>query len=132
MRATGKFEVKMHPEPPYETAEGVQLGRISLDKTFSGELEATSRVEMLSAMSPVKGSAGYVAIERITGKLHGRTGSFVVQHSGTMNRGAQRLTISVVPDSGSGELDGIAGSIAIEITGGQHYYTFDYMLNGAK
>lgn len=130
-RATGTFEVVMHPQPPYDDADGVQLGRISIDKTFAGDLTATSRVEMLSAMTSVKGSAGYVAIERVTGTLHGKVGGFVLQHSGTMTRGAPELIISVVPDSGSGALEGIAGTLTIEITGGKHFYTFDYTLAGA-
>ena len=121
----------MNPQPPYDDANGVQLGRISVDKTFAGDLEARSRVEMLTAMTTVKGSAGYVAIERVTGTLHGRNGSFVFQHSGTMTRGAQQLTIAVVPDSGSGALAGISGTFTIEITGGRHFYTFDYDIGGA-
>jgi uncharacterized protein DUF3224 len=131
MRAKGRFDVVMNPQPPYDDANGVQLGRISIDKTFTGDLEATSHVEMLSAMTSVKGSAGYVAIERVTGTLQGQRGSFVLQHSGTMTRGAPQLTISVVPDSGSEGLTGIAGALTIEITDGKHFYTFDYTLQGA-
>ena len=127
--ASGDFEVKMNPQPPYDTAAGATLGRVSINKQFHGDLEATSSVEMLSAMTEVKGSAGYVAIERVTGSLHGRTGSFVLQHTGTMTRGKGELTVSVVPDSGTGELKGIAGNMTIDIADGKHLYTFDYTLD---
>src|SRR5271157_2194808 len=101
--ASGTFVVKMTPQGPEDKGEGSTLGRMSIDKQFHGDLEATSKGEMLSAGTDVKGSAGYVAIERITGTLRGRSGSFVLQHSGTMTRGAPQLTITVVPDSGSGQ-----------------------------
>ena len=127
--AKGTFEVTMNPFPPYETEEGVQLGRVSIDKIFAGDLEGSSHVEMISAVTPVKGSAGYVAIERVTGSLHGRTGTFVLQHSGTMTRGKPELVVSVVPDSGTGALAGLGGKLAIEITGGKHFYSFDYTLD---
>jgi hypothetical protein len=131
-QATGAFTVAMNPSPPYETAEGVQLGRVSIDKVFTGDLVGQSHVEMLSAMTPVKGSAGYVAIERVTGSLHGRSGTFVLQHSGTMTRGKPELVVSVVPDSGTGALEGIAGRLAIEITGGNHFYSFDYTIDAPR
>src|SRR5437764_10250185 len=105
--ATGTFEVKLLPLAPDDKDAG--LGRMSIDKQFHGHLEATSKGEMLSAMTTVKGSAGYVAMERVTGSLSGRGGSFVLQHSGTMTRGAPRLIVTVVPDSGAGELAGLAG-----------------------
>jgi hypothetical protein len=124
----GEFEVKSKPEPPYSTADGVALGRTHIDKTFHGPLEATSALEMLSAMTSVKGSAAYVAIERIVGTLEGRSGSFVVQHNATMTRGAPSLAITVVPDSGTGELTGISGSIAIEIVDGKHFYVMRYAI----
>ena len=127
-QAKGTFEVKMNPHPAYETEEGVQLGRVSIDKTFAGDLDGISHVEMISAITPVKGSAGYVAIERVSGSLHGRTGTFVLQHSGTMTRGKPELMVSVVPDSGTAALEGIAGRFNIEITGGKHFYSFDYTL----
>jgi len=104
------------------------LGRSSLDKRYHGELEATSRGEMLSALTGTKGSAGYVAIERAVGTLAGRRGSFALQHFGVMARGAQRLTIEVVPDSGTDELSGLGGTMTIEITDGKHFYHFDYTL----
>jgi hypothetical protein len=129
--ASGTFEVEAKPQPPYDTAGGVSLGRMSISKQFSGALEASSTVEMLSAMTGVKGSAGYVAIERVTGTLDGRAGGFVLQHTGTMTRGNAELSVSVVPDSGSGELKGIAGKMTIDIVDGKHLYTFDYTLDHA-
>jgi hypothetical protein len=126
--ATGTFEVKMFPLQPEDKAEGSTLGRMSIDKQFHGDLEATSKGEMLSAMTAVQGSAGYVAIERVTGKLHGRSGSFVLQHAGTMTRGEPRLSVTVVPDSGSGQLVGLTGQMTINIAEGQHSYVFDYTL----
>jgi len=130
-RATGSFEVTMIPQPPYDTTDGISLGRVTINKRFHGDLEATSVVEMLGAMTSVKGSAGYVAIERIAGTLQGRSGSFVVQHSGTMTRGEAQLTVSVVPDTGTGDLKGIAGKMTIDIADGKHTFILDYMLGGA-
>lgn len=129
INASGTFEVTMNPQPPYHTGEGATLGRVSISKEFRGDLEASSSVEMLSAVTEVKGSAGYVAIERVVGTLHGRTGSFVLQHTGTMTRGEPELTVSVVPDSGTGELKGIAGRMKIDIVNGKHLYAFDYALD---
>jgi hypothetical protein len=125
-QARGTFEVQFDPHPPYDTTDGITLGRVTIAKTFRGELEGTSAVEMLSAMTEVKGSAGYVAIERVVGSLHGKSGSFVLQHSGLMNRGQGDLRVQVVPDSGRGELRRLAGTMAIEIVDGQHRYVFDY------
>jgi len=125
-RATGTFEVKLAPLPAYDTSEGSPLGRRSLDKVFAGDLTATSKGEMLSAGTGVKGSAVYVAIERVTGSLGGRRGSFCLHHTGIMNRGAPSLTINVVPDSGTDDLLGLTGSMAIIIAGGKHSYEFDY------
>ena len=116
----------MNPEPPYDTRDGITLGRIGIDKVFAGDLVATSRVEMLSARSPVQGSAGYVAIERVEGTLHGRAGSFVLQHSGTMNRGKPELSVTVVPDTATGELVGLTGELRIDIVDGRHLYSFEY------
>jgi hypothetical protein len=128
-RANGTFEVKLSPQKPDNpAAENANLGRMSIDKKFSGDLEGTSQGEMLSAMSAVKGSAGYVALERVTGTLHGRKGSFVLQHNGTMTRGAPALSICVVPDSGEGDLAGLTGKLTIRIEGGKHFYEFDYSL----
>lgn len=128
MIVTGSFEVKMQGEPPYEVVEGVSLGRASFDKRFHGPLTATSQVQMLAARTPTPGSAGYVALERITGSLEGKSGTFVVVHLGLMDRGAQSLRIDVVPDSGTGALAGIKGQMKIRIEGGQHFYDLEYAL----
>ena len=120
--ANGTFEVKLTPEGTPED------GRMSIDKQFHGDLEATSKGAMLAAMGCVKGSAGYVAIERVNGTLDGREGSFALQHSGTMTRGVQELSVTVVPDTGTGELTGIAGRMKIIITDGKHSYEFDYSI----
>jgi hypothetical protein len=128
MRASGPFDVKLNPLPAYNTSEDAKLGRMSIDKQFHGDLEAASQGEMLSAMTDVKGSAGYVAIERVSGTLHGRSGSFVLQHNATMTRGVPQLHIIVVPDSGSGELVGLSGTMRITIADGRHSYEFDYVL----
>jgi uncharacterized damage-inducible protein DinB len=125
-RAAGTFEVKLSPLGMDDKTEGTLLGRMSIEKQFHGELEASSRGEMLTGGTMVKGSAGYVAIERVSGTLGGRAGTFVLQHSGTMTRGEPRLTITVVPDSGTGELTGLAGTMAITIADGKHTYELDY------
>ncbi len=127
-QASGSFEVKFDPQPPYDTEGGVTLARVSIAKRFAGDLEGTSTVEMLSAMTEVKGSAGYVAIERVVGTLAGHAGSFVLQHSGIMNRGQGELVVTVVPDSGSGALRHLSGTMTIEIVEGQHRYRFDWSL----
>jgi hypothetical protein len=126
--AKGTFEVTTTSKTPLDSGEGAQLGRMSLSKQFHGDLDATSTVEMISARSDVRGSAGYVAIERVSGRLHGRTGNFVLQHSGTMNRGMSSLSVTVVPDTATGELKGLAGSMSIEITDGKHSFAFEYTL----
>jgi hypothetical protein len=129
-RASGTFEVKLNPQSTDDNAEGATLGRMSIDKQFHGDLDATSKGEMLTAGTSVKGSAGYVAIERVTGTLHGRSGTFVLQHSGTMTRGAPQLTVTVVPDSGTSQLVGLAGRMMIKIADGKHSYDFEYTLAG--
>jgi len=126
--ANGTFKVQLSPLPQYNQAVDAKLARMSIDKQFHGDLEGTSQGEMLSAGTEVKGSAGYVAIERINGLLHGRSGSFVLQHNATMNRGAPELNIIVVPDSGTGELTGLSGKMRIIIADGRHSYEFDYTL----
>ncbi len=126
--AKGSFEVDIVPLAVNEKAANSGLGRMSIDKTFHGDLEATSKGEMLTAMTAVKGSAGYVAIERVDGKLNGRAGTFALQHSGTMTRGEPTLSITVVPDSGTGELTGLAGKLTIKIEEKKHFYEFDYTL----
>jgi hypothetical protein len=125
--ASGTFEVKVTPQAPDENGEP-SVGRLSLDKQFHGDLEGTSKGQMLAVRSDVEGSAGYVAMERVTGTLAGRTGTFALQHYGIMNRGAPTLTISVVPDSGTGQLAGLAGTMTIDIVDGKHLYELEYTL----
>jgi Protein of unknown function (DUF3224) len=125
--ASGTFEVKLAPLEPYNTADGT-LGRMSIDKQFHGDLQGTSKGEMLSAATAVKGSGAYVAIERVSGTLNGRSGTFALQHNGTMTRASPQLTVSVVPDSGTGQLTGLAGKMTIKITDGKHFYEFEYTL----
>ena len=125
--ASGTFEVKLSPQATDDKGDPL-LGRMSLDKQFHGDLEATSKGEMLSAGTNVKGSGGYVAIEQVSGTLQGRKGSFVLQHSGTMTRGVPQLSISVVPDSGTGQLTGLTGKMNINIVDGKHFYDFEYAL----
>ena len=129
--ASGTFEVKLVPQPTDDKAEGSNLGRMSIDKQFHGDLEGTAKGQMLTAGTDVKGSAGYVAIERVTGTLHGRSGSFVLQHSGSLTRGAAQQSITVVPDSGSGQLVGLAGKMTVTIVDGKHSYDFEYTLPAA-
>ncbi|PZQ18502.1 MAG: DUF3224 domain-containing protein [Rhodanobacter denitrificans] len=126
--ASGAFDVKLSPLPIESPDADERRGRMALDKRFHGELDATGVGQMLTATGAVKGSAGYVAIERVEGTLHGRKGSFMLQHSGTMTRGAPSLSITVVPDSGDGELAGIEGRMSITITDGAHRYDFEYRL----
>lgn len=127
-RATGSFEVNLQPLSNAEVSSDGMFGRMLLTKQFSGDLSASARGQMLSAVTNVKGSAGYVAIDHVTGELDGRKGSFVLQHSGAMNRGAQVLSIMVVPDSGTGELAGLSGTLSINIVDGLHFYDFIYSL----
>ncbi|HSE37575.1 MAG TPA: DUF3224 domain-containing protein [Blastocatellia bacterium] len=130
-RATGTFEVKMSPQ----TDDGVgdpTVGRMSLDKQFHGDLEATSKGQMLAVGTEVQGSAGYVAMERVSGTLDGRKGTFALQHSGTMTRGTPQLSITVVPDSGTGELAGLTGKMTIKIADGKHFYEFEYNLDKSQ
>jgi hypothetical protein len=131
-RASGTFEVSVTPHAPEEAGNGngngndLMIGRMTIDKRFEGDLTATSKVQMLSIATKVKNSAGYVAMEWVSGILNGRSGRFALQHSGSMSRGTPTLSITVVPDSGTGELDGISGRMAIEVVGGKHHYVFDY------
>ena len=129
MSAQGSFEVKMQPQAQEETSGSSVPGRMLLDKQFHGDLEATSKGQMLTALTDVEGSAGYVAIEHVSGTLAGRSGTFVLQHSGVMTRGAQQLTITVVPDSGTDQLVGLAGKMEISIANGKHSYTLEYTLS---
>lgn len=132
-RASGPFEVKITPQKPdNEVAQAANLARMSIDKQFHGDLEGTSKGEMIATQSEAKGSGGYVALERVTGTLHGRKGSFVLQHSATMNRNVPSLSITVVPDSGTDELVGLSGTMNIIIAaGGKHSYEFDYTLTSS-
>lgn len=123
-QATGTFDVTLTPV----TAADAPVGGLAIAKTFHGDLAASSAGQMLSVRTPIEGSAGYVAMERVTGTLAGRKGGFALQHSGTMAHGAQSLSITVVPDSGTDALAGIAGSMDIRIEGGRHFYTFRYTL----
>ena len=127
--ASGPFEVKIGPLTAYNQ-DDQGLGRFSIDKQFHGELEGTSKGEMLSAGNGAKGSSGgYVAIEKVMGTLNGRSGTFILEHNATMTRGTPQLNIIVVPDSGTGQLSGLAGKMNINIAaGGKHSYEFDYTL----
>ena len=127
MQAEGLFDVKLVPQT---MAEGQGHGRMSLDKTFHGDLDAISKGEMLAAQGGVKGSAGYVALEQVKGRLGGREGSFFLMHTGLMTRGEPSLSIIVVPDSGTDGLVGLSGSMSIDIRDGGHFYVFDYQLAG--
>jgi hypothetical protein len=128
LQAKGTFEVKVTPAPSEEKTQGAAIGRMYLDKQFHGDLEATSTGQMLAVYGNVKGSGAYVAIEVVSGTLNGKKGSFALQHSGTMTAGNPQMSVIVVPDSGTDELTGIAGSMTIKIEGGKHFYEFDYTL----
>ena len=127
-RAKGIFEVKGAPETE-DKGEGPTLGRFSLDKQYHGDLEAVGKGDMLTASTSVKGSAGYVAMERVSGTLNGRKGTFVMQHIGTMNRGSMQLSVTVVPDSGTDQLAGLTGTMTIVIADGKHSYEFEYSIS---
>jgi hypothetical protein len=127
-RASGSFEVSMQPLANSEISADPMLGRFLLNKKFTGDLEASARGHMLSAGTGIKGSAAYVAIDQVTGALDGRKGSFVLQHSGSMKRGAPTLSVMVVPDSGTGELTGLTGTLSINIVEGKHFYDFLYSI----
>ena len=127
MTARGTFEVKMTPQPPDDGAGG-GFDRLFGDKQFHGELDAVSKGQMLATRTAVEGSAGYVALELVTGKLNGRRGSFVLQHKGTMSKGVYNMNVTVIPDSGTDELVGIAGTMTIIIEGSKHSYNFEYTL----
>ena len=130
-RANGTFEVKLTPLATGENATSA-LGQLTIDKQFHGDLDGVSRGIMLAAGTSLPNSAGYVALERVSGSLAGHQGTFVLQHSGTMNRGAAQLVISVVPDSGTDELVGLSGTMVIIIAEGKHSYEFEYVLGGAR
>jgi hypothetical protein len=124
--ATGTFDVRLTPQN--DKSDDATLARMTIEKQFHGDLEGSSKGQMLTAGTSVKNSAGYVAIEKVTGTLHGRSGSFILQHNATMNRGTPQLSLTVVPDSGTGQLTGLSGSMTIKIENGKHFYGFDYTL----
>ncbi len=126
--ASGTFDVQLHPLPMEELPAEAMLGRMSIDKKFHGDLAGTTKGQMMTAGTSVSGSAVYVAVERVTATLAGRRGTFALHHTGVMRRGTPALTIHVVPDSGTGELAGLSGSMNIEVKDGQHLYTFDYTM----
>jgi len=130
-QATGSFDVKLNPLPAYDTSEGSPLVRFSIDKQFSGDLTATSVGEMLAAGTAAHGSGVYVAVERVTGTLAGREGTFVLHHTGIMNRGVSSLTVTVAPDSATDQLVGLTGSMQIIIAEGKHSYDFSYAIPDA-
>ncbi|MBN8261841.1 MAG: DUF3224 domain-containing protein [Xanthomonadales bacterium] len=126
MQAKGEFEVTRIPQQELDIGGDARVGHSRFDKRFHGPLDATSVVHMLAVMAPTSGSGAYVAIERIAGTLEGRRGSFYAQHNGIMDRGKPSLDLTVVPDTGTDDLVGLRGRIAIDIVDGKHYYTFDY------
>jgi len=128
IHATGSFDVKLTPQTSGDAGADPDLGRMTIDKQFHGALEGASKGQMLTAGSPVKGSAGYVAIEKVTGTLNGRRGTFVLQHNATITRGVPELNIIVVPDSGTDQLVGLSGRMNIIIADGKHSYDFEYTL----
>jgi Protein of unknown function (DUF3224) len=132
IHATGPFDVKICPLSSDSKEDAAALSRMSIDKTYHGDLEATGKGEMLTVGASVRDSAVYVAIERVTGTLHGRKGSFALHHRGIMTRGVPQLSIGVAPDSGTGELAGLSGTITINIVDGKHVYEFDYALSESR
>ena len=124
----GSFDVQLQAQPAAEVIATAALGRRTIVKQFHGELDAASLGEMLSVHTAVKGSAAYVALERVSGTLNGKRGSFVLMHTGLMNKGQSSLTVQVVPDSATEELQGLSGTMQIEIREGKHFYVFDYQL----
>jgi hypothetical protein len=128
--ARGAFDVTMEPEPPYLEADGVSLGRATVRKRFSGDVVGEAEAAMLAAHTPVEGSAGYVAIDRFVGSVAGRSGAFVMQHSGIMAAGDAELAVRIVPGSGTGGLEGISGTLQIDNVDGEHSYVLEYDLPG--
>ena len=124
--------MKLNPLQPFDASTTPNVGRLSIDKHYHGDLEATGTGEMLTGTTGTRDSAGYVAVEHVNGTLNGRKGTFLLQHDGMMARGAQHLTVTVVPDSGTGELAGPAGTMTIVIADGKHSYEFDYTLGGMR
>ncbi|WP_199097846.1 DUF3224 domain-containing protein [Dyella sp. ASV21] len=127
-QAKGSFEVTLSPQPPQDGVGDPSVGRMAIHKRFHGDLDGEGNGQMLAVGTAVDGSAGYVAMERVSGSLHGRRGSFALQHSGTLNRGAAQLLVTIVPDSGTDALAGISGQLQIIIDKGEHAYVLDYTL----
>ena len=127
-KAAGTFEVKITPQNTGEKLGAAGVSRFALDKQYEGDLEAVSQGQMVAAGTEVKGSAGYVAIEKVTGTLGNRTGTFFLQHSGIMSRGESSLNVVVIPDSGTADLAGLSGTLTIKIEGGKHFYEFEYLV----
>ena len=127
--AHGAFNVDIQPDPPYLDQEGIKLNRNTVQKEYSGDLVGAAEAQMLAAYTDTPSSAGYVAIEHFSGSLHGKSGAFVLQHNGIMNKGDGQLTVTIVPDSGTKELTGISGTLQIDIDDeGRHSYTLNYTL----
>ena len=124
--ARGPFDVKIEPDTPYVEQDGLTLNRNVVSKEYSGDMVGTAEAQMIAAMTGTPGSAGYVAIEHFTGSVAGKTGSFVLQHSGVMDRGDAQLTVIIVPGSGTGELAGISGTMEIDNDEGRHSYVLYY------
>nr|WP_114240993.1 DUF3224 domain-containing protein [Dyella sp. C9] len=127
-QARGSFEVKVTPQPPQDGVGDPAVGRMAIEKHFHGDLQGVGKGQMLAVGTAVEGSAAYVALERVSGSVHGRHGSFALQHSGTMHRGAPQLSVTIVPDSGTEQLTGIAGRLEIIIANGEHAYVLEYSL----
>jgi hypothetical protein len=133
MHASGPFEVKLAPQTAEEKTNDPLIGRMLIDKHYHGELEAAGTGQMLTGGDYKTGSAGYVAMEKVSGTLQGRAGTFMLQHSGTLTAGAQQLSITIVPGTGTGQLTGIAGKMDVKIKeGGKHFYELDYTLPAAQ
>ncbi len=129
MHANGTFDVTITPQPADDHSDAVTLGRMTIDKSYHGDLDGTAVGQMLTGMSASEKNSGvYVAVERVTAALAGRKGTFILHHTGIMDRGTQVLKITVAPDSGTGQLIGIAGTMTIDIRDGKHFYVFDYTL----
>lgn len=130
MKISGMFDVSLNPlESDLEVKNGLNFGMIAIDKTFHGTLNARSKDQMLNASTAIKDSAGYVAIEKVSGNLDGKDGSFLLQHYGIMNRGKNQLLLEVIPDSGTGRLTGTSGKMDIFVKDGKHLYVFEYTFN---
>jgi hypothetical protein len=130
--ATGTFDVTMSPETVSGKTPDPDMGQMGMHKAWQGDLDGTSTGTMIGAGSPARGSAGYVAMEKFTGTLAGRMGSFILQHSGTMANDKLQMTIAVVPSTGTGQLEGISGTMTIRTNNGAHFYDFDYSLPAAQ